>query len=90
MASIITTVDLAAGTPGDQRDIAFLGATLRETAGASAIVTVTSTATGKIKLTRSLTGNESVVDFFGPDGLKCAGGMTVVITGTVTGALFYR
>lgn len=77
------------GDLGDQRDLAFMGATVTETAGVDASLKITNAA-GTILLTRNLVANESITDWFGPDGIKCLGGMQVAITGAIEGSAFTR
>ena len=90
MTQPIPTYDLpgATGPVGPQRDGAYFGITVRETAGAVAVVKITSTGTGAIKSEVTLAAAGSIDLFYGPGGLKCSGGMTyTLISGTVEGSV---
>lgn len=70
--------------------VIYYGFSLRETAGAAAVVRVRDSGVvgGNILDTISLAANESAREFYAPGGKNCRGGLYVeIVSGTVEGAI---
>lgn len=67
----------------------YRGFSVRETAGATAVVEVhEGSGSGDVLDTIALAANESTRELY-PEGIQCNGDLCVVVTGTVVGSLRY-
>src|SRR5262245_22821638 len=68
--------------PGTLRDGAFMGCSVRETGGTTALnVVLKAKGSGKVMATVHCAIGESKDIWLGPNGLKCQGGVTATVSG---------
>jgi hypothetical protein len=77
-------------TPVANGSLIYMGITVRETGGATAVVRIRAgTSTGVILDTISLAANDSVTTWYGPQGKMCNGGLFEdFVSGAYEGSVF--